>query len=99
MKDGRSDRSIELEAEGKAALAEFVHANPDYAAPKLPWEGVANCARARRAAGLPLTERDTEALRRHPDPRPSTWPLISSSVAREDPERFAAAIAAGARTP
>lgn len=36
------------------------------------WEGAARMALARRAAELPLTDKDVEALRRHPTPR-SSW--------------------------
>lgn len=36
------------------------------------WEGAARMALARQHAELPLTDKDVDALRRHPHPR-STW--------------------------
>lgn len=88
---------VKAEAEAEVANAEMRRAHPDWAAPNLPWEGIANTARATRAAGLPLTDRDREALRRFPDPKPSTWPMLSEEIAETDPARAKSARAAGGK--
>lgn len=50
------------------------------------WEGCARMALARREAGIDLTERDLEALRRYPNPRSSFTGLPLLSDAGEVPD-------------